>query len=185
MTSAGSNQKIDEKAFEKLFREYFYPLLAFACRIIRDKDDSKDIVHNVFVNLWERRDNIHQETSLKSWLFTSVNNRCLNFIRDNKKFYRNDVISENINDPSTWEDHLVASEIDGKIQNALDALPEACRKIFLLSRMDGLKYHEIAEKLGISEKTVETQMSRALKSLRERLKDLLITVIIICANWIL
>lgn len=171
--------KIDEKIFETLFRQYFYSLVSYANHFIADTDTSKDIVHNVFINLWENRDHIHLETSLKSWLFTSVRNRSLNYLRDHKKFVRIDAEPDAGSTPySDSGDQLVISaELDGRIKAAIDKLPDACRKIFIMVRFDGLKYREAAEKLGISIKTVETQMSRAFKILREELKDIILVLI--------
>jgi RNA polymerase sigma-70 factor (ECF subfamily) len=118
-------------------------------------------------------------TSLKSYLFQGVHNRCLNYIRDRKKLVQFDSPQSEAELGQYLEskDHLESEEAEGRINRALDELPEKCREIFLMNRFDGLKYREIAEKLNISIKTVETQMSRALKSLRERLSDM-ITILI-------
>ena len=181
MAAKDTPEKIDEKNFETLFRQYFYALVSFANRFVFDTDASKDIVHNVFIKLWENRDRIHLDTSLKSWLFTSVRNRCLNYIRDHKKFIRDNADLENrtVTGSGTGDQQVISAELEGRIRNALDKLPDACRKIFMMIRFDGLKYRETAEKLGISQKTVETQMSRAFKILREELKDIIMVLIII------
>jgi len=162
--------KIDKEVFEKVFRTFFSPLCAFASKYVNDYDTGKDIVHDVLLNFWDKRDSIDTSKSIKSYLFTSVYNRCLNFIRDRKKFSSTEGEME-IAENTKWEssDQLEAAELEDKINKALDELPEKCREVFLLNRYDGLKYKEIAEKLGISIKTVETQMSKALKILRERL----------------
>lgn len=170
---------LDKVAFEKLFRSYFTPLCSFAQKFVNDADEAKDIVHNVFINLWNKRTELDMETSLKSYLFQGVHNRSLNFIRDNKKLVQFDTpqSESELNQYLESRDHLESSEAEGRINRALDDLPDKCKEIFLMNRFDGLKYREIAEKLDISIKTVETQMSRALKSLRERLSDM-ITVLI-------
>lgn len=175
-----SIKTLDKAAFEELFRSYFTPLCSFAQKFVRDADEAKDIVHNVFINLWNKRKEIDLETSLKSYLFQGVHNRSLNYIRDNKKLVQFDAPQNKAELGKYLEsrDHLVSSEAESRINRALDDLPDKCREIFLMNRFDGLKYREIAEKLNISIKTVETQMSRALKSLRERLSDM-ITVLII------
>ena len=181
MAANNQTEKIDEKNFETLFRQHFYALVSFANHFIFDTDASKDIVHNVFINLWENREHIHLESSLKSWLFTSVKNRSLNYIRDHKKFVRNvpGLEAKAGQDPDAGDQDVVTAELEGKIKSALDKLPDACRKIFIMIRFDGLKYRETAEKLGISQKTVETQMSRAFKILRDELKDIILMLIII------
>lgn len=174
-----SAKTLDKAAFEELFRSYFTPLCSFAQKFVNDTDEAKDIVHNVFINLWNKRKEVDLETSLKSYLFQGVHNRSLNFIRDNKKMVQFDAPQSEgeLSQYLESRDHLESSEAESRINRALDDLPEKCKEIFLMNRFDGLKYREIAEKLNISIKTVETQMSRALKSLREKLSDM-ITVLI-------
>lgn len=158
---------MNKHSFEQLFREYFTPLMSFAKKILVDEDDAREVVHTVFIKLWERREEIDLSRSLKSYLFTSVHNRSLNVIRDRKKFS-----SEEVPDiGGEWDvsAQIESMELEHKIRETIDALPEKCRQIFELNRFDGLKYSEIAEKLGISVKTVENQMSKALKILREKL----------------
>ena len=170
---------MDKVAFEELFRSYFTPLCSFAQKYVRDIDEAKDIVHNVFINLWSKRDEVDLNTSLKSYLFQGVYNRSLNYIRDHKKLVQFDTPQSEAELGQYIEsrDHLESSEAESRINRALDDLPDKCREIFLMNRFDGLKYREIAEKLDISIKTVETQMSRALKTLREKLSDM-ITILI-------
>ncbi|MCK5367631.1 MAG: sigma-70 family RNA polymerase sigma factor, partial [Cyclobacteriaceae bacterium] len=130
-------------------------------------------------NLWSKRDEVDLNTSLKSYLFQGVYNRSLNYIRDHKKLIQFDTPQSDAELGKYMEsrDHLESSEAESRINRALDDLPDKCREIFLMNRFDGLKYREIAKKLDISIKTVETQMSRALKTLREKLSDM-ITVLI-------
>jgi len=176
--------KLDKSSFEELFRTYFPPLCSFAQKYVGDADDAKDIIHQVFVGLWQKREEVDLGTSLKSYLFTGVHNRCLNHIRDRKKLVQFDAPKHEseLGDYLASRDHLVASETEAKINKALDELPEKCREIFMMNRFDQLKYREIAEKLNISIKTVETQMSRALKTLREKLSDLITVLIIYLIN---
>lgn len=165
--SLNRNKKLDPGSFETLFREYFTPLISFARKILGDEDDAREVVHKVFINLWEKREEIDLSTSLKSYLFTSVHNRSLNVIRDRKKFSAEEVPDS----AGEWDvsAQIESMELEEKINEALEALPEKCRQIFELNRFDGLKYSEIAAKLEISVKTVENQMSKALKILREKL----------------
>jgi len=158
---------MDKDAFEKLFREYFPPLMSFARKILVDEDDAREVVHKVFINLWEKREKIDLSTSLKSYLFTSVHNRSLNVIRDRKKFSSEEVPEM----AGEWDvsTQIESMELEEKINEAIESLPEKCRQIFKLNRFDGLKYSEIAIQLNISVKTVENQMSKALKILREKL----------------
>jgi len=172
--------ELDKAAFEELFRSFFPGLVLFALKYVPDQDTAKEIAHNVFLNLWEKRKKVDTSSSLKSYLFTSVHNRCLNFIRDQKKFDRDESRFERIDSTEFADgtDHLEAQELEIRIFDALQTLPDKCREIFELNRFTGLKYAEIAEKLGISVKTVEAQMSKALKILREKLIDYLTILIL-------
>lgn len=173
--------KLDKAKFEKLFAEFYPYLCSFAKKYVDDIDACKDIVHNVFLNLWDKRDILHTKTSLKSYLFTSVNNRCLNYIRDNKKIVKHDlpidanVLSEHLE--ST--DYLELTELEMRIKKAVDGLPETCRRVFTMSRFEEMKYAEIAKELGVSVKAIEAQMSKALRILRTELSDYLVMVLII------
>ena len=169
-----SNALLDRKTFEMLFREHYNALCRFAHGYLQDFETAEEIVQDVFVNLWQKRDSIEKEKNIKSYLFTSVKNRSLNYIRDNKKFrsYFLDVEAE-LDIPIYDVDYGSEVYISNKIERAMDKLPEKCREVFELSRHDGLKYKDVAEKLGISVKTVEAQMSKALKILRDELSDLM------------
>ena len=144
-------------------------------------DDCKDIVHNVFLNLWRKREQLDVETQLKSYLFTAVHNRCLNHIRDRKKIVRHDLPMDTLGLPEYMEstDYLQQTELEMRIKDTIDGLPDRCRQIFVLSRFDDKKYSEIADMLGISVKAVEAQMSKALRILRESLKDYLPLVLVL------
>ena len=185
MTAALRNT-IDTK-YEELFRTYFSSLCYFARKYISDHDSSREIVHNVFVTIWEKREEFDFEKPAKSYLFTSVYNRCLNYLRNQKKFVigteSNPV--EVLGDQAVYEDHLEAAELESKIWSTINLLPEKCREVFVMNRFDGKKYGEIAVKLNISVKTVEAQMSKALKTLREHLKDYihLFIVLLIKSLW--
>lgn len=161
----------DRNAFEELFRAHYRPLCSFAMPYLKDRDRAEDLVQDLFVRLWNDRERLNVSSSLKSYLFTSVRNRCLNEVQ---KVVRLKPLNETLHDASTddgpsEEDHTWRS---ARVLAAIEALPEERRKIFKLSRNEHLKYHEIAERLGLSVKTVENQMGRALKTLREELADL-------------
>ncbi|GAB4301463.1 MAG: RNA polymerase sigma-70 factor [Marinilabiliales bacterium] len=173
--------KLDETSFEVLFKEHFTVLCAFARKYIRDLDASKEVVHDVFINLWNKRDSIDIDKPVKSYLFTSVHNRCLNYIRDNKKFDRENTLVENLKSKEVVDrDFIIEAETEARIKKAIDELPPKCKEVFLLSRYENMKYHEIADKCGISIKTVEGQISRALKMLRAKLSDLFILILLFC-----
>jgi RNA polymerase sigma-70 factor (ECF subfamily) len=161
----------DENAFETLFHKYYRYLCSYASKIIQDDDSAEEIVQDFFVKIWEKRGQLTIETSIKNYLFRSVKNLCINYIQHNKTKirYAQKVISELENNYSD-DDSFPEIELAQKIKESIDSLPEKRKEIFKLSRQDGLKYHEIATTLNISIKTVETQMSLAIKTLREKLK---------------
>jgi RNA polymerase sigma-70 factor, ECF subfamily len=165
----------DEKAFEALFRHYYPHLCLYATRILKNPSVAEEIVQELFVRLWEKRKETEIETSVKNYLFRAAKNNCLNHIKHNqiKNEYSQKVLAES-NPEDTSEDIETQSELFQKIEESIAALPEKRQEIFRLSRQEGLKYREIAEKMNISIKTVETQMGLAIKTLREKLRDFLI-----------
>jgi RNA polymerase sigma-70 factor (ECF subfamily) len=166
---------LDQAKFELLFREFFPPLLAFSRRILGDEEDAREVVQQVFIKLWEKREGLDLETSLKSYLFTAVHHRSLNVIRDRKRFTDSDLPDRATDvDVSQQMEHM---ELEDRIGEVIAALPEKCREVFELNRFEGLKYGEIAQQLGISVKTVENQMSKALRILREKLARYLAIVL--------
>ncbi|MBS4012298.1 MAG: RNA polymerase sigma-70 factor [Bacteroidetes bacterium] len=170
---------IDKQSFQVVFNEYYTSLCRFAVSFLGDNDSAEEIVQQVFVNLWEKRNTIDQDKSVKTYLFTSVKNRSLNYIRDNKKYrsYYLDFELE-MEIPVEGKDVVSESDLNNQINRALDKLPDKCREVFMLCRFEDMKYKEVAEKLGISQKTVEAQMSKALKILREELKDYFVLLLI-------
>ena len=174
---------LDNKSFEELFKTYFKPLTSFAYKFVKDIDDAKSIVHDVFMKLWEKKEDIDLSKSVKSYLFTSVNNRSLNFIRDHKKFVNEELVMDQQFEEH-WEtvDELSSVEIQQKVDATLKELSPKVREAFHLSRNEGLKYKEIAEKMGISVKTVETHISNALRELRKNLKEYLSIILLLIIN---
>ena len=142
-------------------------------------DTSRDIVQGVFIRLWEMKDQLDTERSIKPYLFKSVLNRSLNYIRDQKKIIHSELPgSENqLTDYLDSSSFLEESELSQRISEAISNLPEKCRNIFTMSRFEDLSYKEIADKLGVSVKAVEAQMTRALKLLRNDLIDYLIIIL--------
>jgi len=170
-----------KRKFEVLFREHFTGLCYFARQYTHDLDSARDIVHTVFIRIWENRSEFDWEKPAKSYLFTSVYNRSMNFIRDNRKFMSHDdaVTGNLVVDDAVYAGTLETAELENRIRTALSRLPEKCREVFELSRFDGRKYSEIAEQLSISVKTVEAHMSKALDILKTELRDYLTILIIL------
>ena len=150
------------------------PLTGFAVKYVRDIDDAKSIVHDVFVALWEKYQQLPVDTNLKSYLYTAVKNRCLNHLRDRKKIVALDAVPDHA--ISAEADPLGTGELEGEVELALNSMPAKCREAFELSRGEGLKYAEIAERMGISVKTVEAHITKALVILREHLGKFLLVI---------
>ncbi|MBU0764129.1 MAG: RNA polymerase sigma-70 factor [Bacteroidetes bacterium] len=165
----------DESAFEKLFRSFYSLLCGYANKFLNDTDESEEIVQELFCNLWIKREELNVTSSLRSYLFRAVRNSCLNRIKhygirdDYKETHLSSIKAEEI----SGADLMEANELENRIRHAIDRLPLERRKVFIMSRYDGLKYREIAEKLKISVKTVENQMGAALRFLRGELADYL------------
>jgi RNA polymerase sigma-70 factor, ECF subfamily len=172
----------DDKSFEILFQLVYPQLCSYANKFLHDMDEAEEITQEVFYKLWENRNFLDEDDSVKGYLFTSVRNRCLNFlehkkVKDNYSAILQNVYSQLHHDSA--HEILVASELDKEFEKALARLPAECRKIFELSRVKGLKYAEIASYLKISQKTVETQMSRALHKIKLQLKDYILVFLLI------
>lgn len=161
----------EENAFQYLFEEFYSMLTVYANKYLQDMDLSRDIVQDVFVRLYEKRESINIEISLKSYLFKSVYNSCINHIRindiHNKHLYN--IKKRKENDYVDLVEEMQTSELEKFLYDAISELPEQCKKIFKMNRFKGMKNAEIAEKLKLSKRTVETQISKALKILREKL----------------
>ena len=163
----------DQTAYELLFRFYYPGLVTFASRIVLDPDEAEEIVQDFFVKLWSGRKEIKKSDTLKSYFFTSVKNRALNYLKKEKI---SEKVRENLRemietDQLYQPDLFVESELQSRIKTAFKKLPSRTNEVFTLSRFQGLSNDQIAEQLNISKRTVETQISNALKILREELKD--------------
>jgi RNA polymerase sigma-70 factor (ECF subfamily) len=171
----------DRIVFEQLFRE-FYPLLCTcARRYTADKSMAEEVVQDFFCKLWDKHEEIQVNTAIFSYLRKSVINHCLNHTRKieiERKFVNVDDDMEETHGTSDYDSN---DELSQYVTRALLELPEKRREIFELSRFEGLKYHEIAERLNLSVKTVETQMTRSLEFMRNYLKEF-ITVIALIIN---
>ncbi len=166
----------DEQAFELLFRKYYVRLCAFANKFLNEPEDSKEIVQDVFAKIWEGRNDIDPEDSLKSYVFKIAQNLSINKLRRNKVESKYTEILKLVyieNHEFSAHESFLAKELEENIAHSIGNLPVECRKVFELSRYEGLKYKEIADTLNISVKTVEAQMSKALKFLRIELSDYL------------
>lgn len=161
-------QKGNRQVFNDLFREYYAALCGFAFRFVRTKDVSEELVQDVFVDLWENTDKISIKLSLKSYLYSAVKNKCLNFLKREKfekDFRESDLCKAYYEETKNIENEALKL----KLKSAILKLPDKCRAIFVLSKNEGLTYDEIADYLQVSKKTVENQMGIAFKKLRQNL----------------
>lgn len=168
-------QQGNERIFEVIFRKHYQPLCNYACGILKDMDDSEEIVQQIFTKLWEQRSEIEITVSLKSYLYRAVHNTCLNRIKHLKiqETYRQHVGEFLETNHDSVTDILDGKELEQRIANAIEKLPDQCKLIFRMSRFEELKYQEIANQLGLSVKTIENQIGKALKILRLELSDYL------------
>ena len=178
----------DKKIFEEIYNMYYPVLCNYAVGITKELSIAEDAVSEMFLKLWEERDTIVIESSLKSYLFKSVYHQCLNALKHVRVqdkyrdfFLHHLPLSEDTTDyPLSG---VIENEIKEILQKTLEQLPEQCRKIFIMSRFDGMKHEEIAQELGISINTVRTQIHRALAKLRVELKDYLPLLLMLLKNY--
>jgi len=162
----------DEISYNQLFNKYYILLTVFACKYVEDSETAREIVQDFFVHIFEIRNSLIITTSLSSYLYQSVRNRCLNHISQIKVregHLENLKISEA--SVTNLEDKIIEAELEHQIYQIVSQLPGQCQKIFKMSRVDAKKNGEIANILNISIRTVETQISKALKILRQELKN--------------
>lgn len=165
----------DDFAFEHLFKAHFKALHAYASTMLRDEDAAEEIVQNMFMKFWEKRELLSIQTSIKAYLYKCVYNDCLNMLKHEKTKlkYQNHALYTLQGQSNKASNRLELRELETRLAMALNDLPQQCRTIFQMSRFEELKYREIAEQLGLSIKTVENQMGKALKIMRLKLVDFL------------
>ena len=164
----------DRESFNKIFRRYYTPMMRFCYRFVADQDVSAEIVQDFFVKLWTGRDKLKIASSFDSYMMSSVRNAAYTYINTQRSHNEAHLMmytgESDETDPS---DQLQSNNLEDSYRKVLATMPEKRREVFLASRFEGLKYAEIAEKLNISQKTVEAHMVAAIKQLREGLKEYL------------
>jgi len=163
----------DEKALQQFFNRYYKTLVGTAFNILKDEEQAKDIVQDLFFWLWKNRENLSIKSSVLAYFKRATINRCLNLLKKNQKFSDQEDWQEPIQASPNPQELMEAQELEAFVAQALLQLPERCRLIFTLKRLEGLSVKEIAEKLEISPKTVENQITKALKHLSSSLKPYL------------
>ena len=164
----------EESAIDLIFRKYYTFLCRSVYRIISDTQITEDLAQEVFYELWKKRAQIKISSSLKAYLKRAALNKALNYIRDQKIDFRNAPEKKGLmSKEANVVQELAADNLQQQIDQAIDSLPERCRLVFVLSRFEEMSYQQIADHLGISIKTVENQISKALKTLRVALAEYL------------
>jgi len=176
-------KSVDSATFEQLFTDHYDALFRYCQTMVKDKNDIEDIVQSVFLDLWHDRSKLVIHTSFKAYLYKAVYFRCMNKIKHDKvaSKYSNTITNT---ESTAVTDTLIIQEIADKIKETIESLPEQCRKIFSMSRMDGLRYNEIAEKLNLSPKTIENQMGKALKTMRVALSEYIQIIVITILTYL-
>lgn len=166
--------KDDEEAFRLLFVNFFPPLTVFAHRYISDLETCEDIVQETFFKIWKNRKKLDITTSTRNFLITAVKNSCVDYLRKKETEARyQEYRMHNAEQLYNQDDIFTLSELEDIVNSTLNKLPENVRLVFEKSRFEGKTYREIAEEHAISIKTVEANMTRALKCLRNDLKEYL------------
>ncbi|WP_346237648.1 RNA polymerase sigma-70 factor [Niabella insulamsoli] len=167
---------LDSVQYKTVFDLHYEALYGYACSILKAETYVDDIIQNIFVKLWQGREKIRPET-VKSYLYTSVRNECLNQLKH--KVVQTNHAQSTLMAAGRFDHHHQAEEkeLHEKIQYLVNQLPEKCAAVFFLCRQSGFSYKEVAEAMGISVKTVENQMSKALKFLRNGLSEYLVSVL--------
>jgi RNA polymerase sigma-70 factor (ECF subfamily) len=170
-----------DEAFKVIFDRYYRPLTLFALKYTGDLEEAKEVVQDFFVRFWSRREEVTIRFSLKTYLYAGVRNACLNVLASSRAAQRRlrDYTVPELSHDNALELMLVAEQEDLLMQ-AIDRLPEKCRQIFYLSRMDKLSNQAIADQLQLSLKTVEGQITIALK----RLREILISMLWLLISWV-
>ncbi len=172
----------DKEAFHFIFKKYYLPLYYYAKRITGSKENAEEVLQNTFLKFWEKSEILNIDRSLESYLYKAVYNNCVNLLKQlqikemHTKNYKQKIIETNdffLLSEENNQSFMVADELYEKIENSINKLPEQCRKIFKLSRYEGLKNKEIAKELEISLNTVIKQISIALAKLRKSLRQYL------------
>lgn len=168
-------ERRDKVVFDYLFNYYYSSLCAFSMQYINNRNSVEDLVQDFFVYLWLESPRLKIRSSLKSYLFAAIKNRCLDYQKHYKitEKYRTFILFSSEKEDNSTEHFFAESELRQAIQISLGKLPSRCREIFNLSRLNGLSNQEISDKLGISKRTVELQISNSLKILKKELAEFL------------
>jgi RNA polymerase sigma-70 factor, ECF subfamily len=173
----------DRKVFQQIFDTYYEPLCRYCIQRIANQEDAEEIVQDIFVKLWTKRQELQIDLSLRAYLYRTALNRIINY-GDHLKIRKihHDYVLSGSNSIANQSDELLKQEIQLLAAEAVNAMPEKRREVYLLSRHDGLKYNEIAQRLDVSVKTVEAHLSKALEQMRVYLKDYIPAIALVATH---
>jgi RNA polymerase sigma-70 factor, ECF subfamily len=173
-------------AFDALYRRYSKKLYKFAKSVLKSVEESENILQDVFLNLWENRHNVEKDSSVKYYIFTIAYNSAISIIRKKTRETRFidylKSLQELNQDPPNLE--VEYNELTKKVNKIIDHLPQRQKEVYILHKLENLKYQEIAERLNISVNTIETHMSRALKTIQEKLGKSSLLAILFCSLFV-
>ncbi len=180
--------ELDAKAIDSLFHEHYPALCRYAHSILKDQDLAEDIVQQLFIVIWEKRGELDVLENPRAYLYRSVYNRCLNEVKRSKRRgeYADVGAMYNLQSDGSAGERIMSSELEAQIEFAVQQLPDKCQEVFRLSRFEELSYKEIAAELNVSVKTVENHMGKALRIMREELKEylpLVVITILLMKGW--
>jgi RNA polymerase sigma-70 factor, ECF subfamily len=159
--------------FKQVFMSHYEDLCRYACTILKNAEEAEDVVQSMFVKLWEKREGLEVKHTIRSYLFKAVYHQCLNLLEHRTVKLKHQVHIAHDTLAETQLPETFQHELEENIIAAINGLPDQCRIIFMMSRYDELRYAEIASNLNISVNTVENQISKALRILRAKLKDVI------------
>lgn len=155
----------DNRALDCLFRKYYHALCRFATYLNNRTDLAEEIVADVFFRIWEKRETLTVEKNVRSYLFTATRHTCINYMKQ-EKHVMEELHDDIVQDTPGPDDELMYHELELRIADLINYLPQKRKAIFQLNRFEGFTYNEIAEILSLSAKTVENQMGKAIKQLK-------------------
>jgi len=177
--------KGNKEYFKNIFDEYFQPLCHLSLHYLQNEDEGKEVVQDAFLKLWELREELKSDSNIRNFLFTLVKNNCLNILKRRQILLKHHEKIKWIEMHYQYESlsrldssYLDFNELKEILERAIEKLPPNCHLVFEMSRFEELKNREIAERLGISQKTVEAHLTKALKILRKELKDYLPVIVL-------
>ena len=174
-------QNNSEQAFERIYNQYSAELIAFAAKRLESLAEAKDILQDVFVDLWTRRSTLHIHTSLRAYLYTTMRYKVIDHIRRNVRgeYYARMVESIAIQSDNSTLEQILYEDMNALVESEIDKLPGRTREVFLLSRYQHLTIREIAEEMQVSEQTVKNQLTTALHRLRPALGGIITTLVLL------